>query len=112
MSSNNLPSLLTSTSMAASPGRRDLARVDRAVNRDVALVRGRARVLTERGIANSQAIGDVSVSAMREATLVAQTAVALASGCPQAESALRAILDETARSMTRVVGDVSRDLRG
>lgn len=109
--SSNLPSLLGSTTLASTASRRDLARVERAVSREVAEVQGKARVLTERGLANTRALEEVSRDALLSGTAVTQTAVQLASACPAAEPMLRGIVAETGLALGRVVSDLSRDLR-
>lgn len=108
---SSLPSLLGSTSLASTASRRDLARVERAVSRDVAQVQGKARVLTERGLANSRAIEEVGCDALRSGAAITQTAVHLASACPAAEPMLRNIVAESGMALGRVVSDLSRDLR-
>lgn len=112
MSSDNLPSLLgAANNLATPPGRRDLARVERTVSRDVALVRGKAQVLAERGRASTRAIEDVALDAMDAGTAVARHAVALANSCPMAEPMLRSITEQTGLALGRVVSDTAKDLR-
>ncbi len=106
---DNLPSLLGSSS--PSPSARDAAIVERAVSRDVALVRGRARVVYARGRVNTHAIEDVATEAMLAGTNVMRQAVSLATLCPVAEPLLRTITEHSAMALGRIVSDAARDLR-
>jgi hypothetical protein len=108
---SNLPSLINQGALAASPARRDIARIERTTSRDVALVKARAMVLTERGRANTRAIENVSIDAMQAATQVARHATALAASAPIAEGMLRSIVDQTGLALGQVVTDTARDLR-
>lgn len=110
MGTDNLPSLLGARG-ALQPIRRDLARVERAVQCDVAMTRARAHVIAERGRANSRAVEDVALDAMESGTAVARHAGLLANSCPIAEPMLRSIVDQTGLALGRIVADTAKDLR-
>ncbi len=111
MRHDNLPTLL-GASGALHPARRDLARIERAVQRDVTVARARAHVIAERGRANVDALGDVAQDAMECGARVSAHAARLANACPVAEPMLRDILNTAvAPALARAVNDAARDLR-
>lgn len=108
--SDQLPSLLGSVSPAPTTGR-DAAIVERAVARDTALVRGKAKVVEARGRAHTRAIEEVASDAMFAGTNVSRQAVTLATICPVAEPMLRTIMEHSSMALGRIVADAARDLR-
>lgn len=110
MRNDNLPSLLGAAGGGLQPMRRDLARIERGTQRDVALVRSRAHVAAERGRANVRAIEETGLEALHAGANVAQHAQLLANACPTATPTLEMILSQTGLALARTVSDTARDL--
>lgn len=90
---------------------RELGRLARATNREVAVVQAQAHVIAERGRANAAAVQNVAIDAMQAGTHVARHASILANGSPVAEPMLRAIVEQTGLALGQIVSDTARDLR-
>lgn len=90
---------------------RDVARVEKATAREVAKVRGHARVIEARHAASVNALGAVASEALFVGANLTRQAATLAQSVPGSEHLSGRVLDAASAAMAQIVTDTARDLR-
>lgn len=108
--SSNLPSVF-SGALAASPASRDLARIERATSRQVAVARGKALIVQEQHSAAIRAVETVAMDALFAGANLTQQAKQLSQAIPGSEHLSGRVLDAASTALSQVLTDTARDLR-